>query len=79
MSELVSSGLELMAFGMGTVFSFLVLLIFATTLMSKVVNKFAPEPAVVPQAAITAPTQGVDPQLLKVLAAAVKEHRTRQK
>jgi oxaloacetate decarboxylase gamma subunit len=79
MSELVSSGLELMAFGMGTVFSFLVLLIFATSLMSKIVNKFAPKAEVVTQAVITAPTQGVDPQLLKVLAAAVKEHRTRQK
>lgn len=79
MSELVSSGLELMAFGMGTVFTFLVILIFATSLMSKIVNKFAPEPVVVPQPAVTAPTQGVDPQLLKVLAAAVKEHRTRQK
>jgi oxaloacetate decarboxylase gamma subunit len=79
MSELVSSGLELMVFGMGTVFSFLVLLIFATSLMSKIVNKFAPEPVVVPQTAVTAPTQGADPQLLKVLAAAVKEHRARQK
>ncbi len=79
MSELVSSGLELMAFGMGTVFSFLVLLIFATSLLSKIVNKFNPEPVVVPQVAVTAPTQGVDPQLLNVLAAAVKEHRARQK
>lgn len=79
MSELVSSGLELMAFGMGTVFAFLVLLIFATSLMSKVVNKFAPEPVVVPQVAVTTPSQGVDPQLLNVLAAAVKEHRARQK
>ena len=79
MSELVSSGLELMVFGMGTVFAFLVLLIFATGLMSKIVNKFAPEPVVVPQAAVAAPSTGVDSQLLKVLAAAVKEHRSRQK
>jgi oxaloacetate decarboxylase gamma subunit len=79
MSELVSSGLELMAFGMGTVFAFLVLLIFATSLMSKIVNKFAPEPVVVAPAVITTPSQGVDPQLLNVLAAAVKEHRARQK
>ena len=79
MSELVSSGLELMAFGMGTVFSFLVVLIFATSLMSKIVNKFAPEPVVVAQPVMIAPTQGVDPQLLSVLAAAVKEHRARQK
>ncbi len=83
MSEpsLVAQGLELMTFGMGVVFVFLTALVFLTTLMSTLVNKFAPEkPAVVPAAApVSAPTQGVDPQLLKVLATAVKEHRSRQK
>jgi oxaloacetate decarboxylase gamma subunit len=82
MSEpsLVSQGLELMTFGMGVVFVFLTSLVFLTTLMSTLVNKIAPEkPAVVPAAPVSAPTQGVDPQLLKVLATAVKEHRSRQK
>ena len=77
--SLVSQGLELMVFGMGVVFVFLTMLVFVTTLMSKLVNKFAPEPEAVaaPAPAVAAP--GVDPQLLKVLSAAVKEHRARHK
>ena len=76
-ADIVADGLGLMAFGMGTVFTFLVILIFATTIMSTLVNKFFPEAP--PAPAKPAPGQGVDPQLLKVLAAAVKEHRARQK
>lgn len=82
MSEpsLVVQGLELMAFGMGTVFAFLTILVFITGLMSKLVTKFTPEEVVVPATAVpTARSQGVDPQLLKVLSTAVKEHRARQK
>jgi oxaloacetate decarboxylase gamma subunit len=55
------------------------MLVFVTTAMSKLVNKIAPEQEVVATPAPAAPSQGVDPQLLKVLAAAVKEHRARQK
>lgn len=84
MSEpgLVTQGLELMVFGMGTVFVFLTMLVFVTGAMSKLVSKYFPEPEPVPapvrKPAAAAP-QGVDPQLLKVLSAAVKEHRARQK
>lgn len=78
--SLVAQGLELMAFGMGTVFAFLTILVFITSLMSKLVTKFTPEEVAVPAPAAPAlQTQGVDPQLLKVLSAAVKEHRARQK
>jgi oxaloacetate decarboxylase gamma subunit len=82
MSEpsLVTQGLELMVFGMGTVFVFLTMLVFVTTIMSRLVLKYAPEPEVVPAKSARKPAQGgVDPQLLKVLSAAVKEHRARQK
>ena len=78
--SLVSQGLDLMVFGMGVVFVFLTMLVFVVTAMSKIVNKIAPEQEAVPAPATpAAPTQGVDPQLLKVLSAAVKEHRARQK
>ena len=77
--SLVSQGLELMVFGMGVVFVFLTMLVFVTTAMSKLVNKIAPEKEVAATPAPVAPSQGADPQLLKVLAAAVKEHRARQK
>lgn len=76
--SLVSQGLELMVFGMGVVFVFLTVLVFITMTMSKLVNTFAPEPEVVAKPA-AATGAGADPQLLKVLAAAVKEHRARQK
>lgn len=82
MSEhsLVEQGLELMVFGMGAVFVFLTMLVFITTLMSKLVNKIAPEAEPVAAPVRAARSQsGVDPQLLKVLSAAVKEHRERQK
>jgi oxaloacetate decarboxylase gamma subunit len=79
MSPIVADGLGLSAFGMSTVFIFLVILIFATTIMSKLVTKFLPEAPAAPAKAAVVPSKGVDPQLLKVLAAAVKEHRSRQK
>jgi len=79
MSPIVADGLGLLGFGMGTVFLFLVVLIFATTIMSKLVVKYFPEAEPAPAKVKKAPAQGVDPQLLKVLAAAVKEHRSRQK
>lgn len=79
MSQLMADGLGLMAFGMGTVFVFLIILIFATTIMSAVVTKFFPEAPAAPAKPASAPAQGVDPQLLKVLSAAIKEHRARQK
>ncbi|QQD22215.1 oxaloacetate decarboxylase [Oceanospirillaceae bacterium ASx5O] len=81
MSEhsLVTQGLELMVFGMGVVFVFLAMLVVVTNLMSKLVNKIAPEAELVAAPVRAKPQQGVDPQLLKVLSAAVKEHRARQK
>lgn len=79
MSPIVADGLGLLGFGMGTVFVFLILLIFATSIMSTIVNKYFPEAAPVPVKKRPQPSQGADPQLLKVLAAAVKEHKARQK
>lgn len=77
--SLISQGLELMIFGMGVVFVFLTMLVYVTGFMSKLVNKLASEQEVVAAPVRTAKPQGVDPQLLKVLSAAVKEHRARQK
>ena len=42
-STLISQGLDLMLYGMGTVFTFLTLLVGVTTLMSKTVNKLVVE------------------------------------
>ena len=42
MSPLMAAGVELMFIGMGTVFFFLTLLVFATGLMSRIVVRIAP-------------------------------------
>lgn len=79
MSQLMTDGLGLLVLGMGTVFTFLTVLIFATSIMSKLVTRFVPEVAKVPVKNEQAKSHGVDPQLLKVLSSAVKEYRNRQK
>ena len=78
-SNLMLEGLTLMGFGMGFVFTFLTLLVFATKIMSATVLRFAPEEVVVPKApvAMTTPAQQVanDTQLMAVLSAAVHRYR----
>jgi len=85
MNPLMLEGINLMAIGMGAVFTFLTLLVFTTTLMSKLVNKYAPpapEPAAQPSAAAAPsnqPNQVSDGQLLAVISAAIHRHRSRHK
>lgn len=80
MDNIVSEGINLMVFGMGFVFVFLTLLVFATSAMSKFVGKYVPEavPAAKPAAkrAATAPTSGSNDELVAVIAAAVRKHRS---
>lgn len=82
MNELLAQAFELMAAGMGFVFVFLALLILATTFMSRIITKYVPEPAApapAPKAPVVPAQVQVDAQLLAVIAAAVKEHRSRHK
>jgi oxaloacetate decarboxylase gamma subunit len=79
---LIDQGLNLMLFGMGTVFLFLTILVFATTLMSTLVNRFAPAPQVdqaptqaSPIAATTPLT--VSPNIVSAIEKAVAAHRQR--
>ncbi len=73
--DLINQGLELMLFGMGTVIVFLTLLVFATSAMSALMRRFAPEPEPVP---VAAPGAANDPQLIAVITAAIKQHRSRR-
>ena len=66
-------GVQLMLVGMGTVFAFLTLLVFAVRVMSALILKYAPQaqsdrsktsPSAVPAAHVAA------------VAAAIKKHRT---
>lgn len=43
MSELWSDSIELMLLGMGSVFTFLLLLVVAVTIMSALINRFIPQ------------------------------------
>ena len=82
---LLQQGIELMIYGMGTVFVFLAILVVVTTTMSTLVNRFFPEQVVAakpqapvkPQAAAAQATD--DATLMAVISAAVHQYRSRQK
>jgi oxaloacetate decarboxylase gamma subunit len=74
--NLIGQGLELMLFGMGTVVVFLTLLVFITSAMSKLVERFSPAPATPPPGTGRPPE---DAALLAVISAAVHRHRSRRK
>lgn len=75
--NLMQQGIELMLYGMGTVFTFLALLIIATTLMSAILQRYSkPEPAPVAPAIKPAATVN-DNQLVAVISAAIHKYRSR--
>ncbi len=80
-ADLFSEGLELMLFGMGTVFTFLAILVVVTNLMSMIVQRFfpdAPEPVLSNTPRPSAPVASNDEQLLAVITAAVHKYRSRK-
>ena len=81
MSNLLWEGVNLMAIGMGAVFSFLVLLVVTTSGMSALISRFMPDPEApsTPTSSGQKPTQATDGQLMAVIAAAIHRHRSRHK
>lgn len=74
---LFEQALDLLIFGMGTVFVFLAILVIAINLMSRFVGTFFPE-AIVPEAtfAPVKPSSGeLDKTTLAVIQAAIRQHR----
>ena len=75
----LQNGLILLVLGMGTVFVFLAVLIFATKLMGKIVKKFVPEVPETKQpaasAVVTAPAAGNDAEIAAAICAAVVQSR----
>ena len=71
MSELFSQAMDLVIYGMGTVFVFLTVLVFMTMLMSALIGTSTQTKTSI------GPTndQTLDPKLLAAITAAVKRHR----
>lgn len=80
-STLIDQGLDLMLYGMGIVFAFLTLLVFMTTLMSNVIQRWFPEKEVLaaPKHPKRKPdnTNNISPLTLKIIQAAINQHRKR--
>ena len=76
MDTIFEPALVLMVAGMGFVFIFLTMLVGVTHAMSRIVNRFFPDPDPLPaKAAVPKPAE--DPNLPVVIAAAVKAYRSR--
>lgn len=82
MNDLMSQAVDLMIAGMGFVFAFLVVLVFATLLMSTLISRFAPPepvtPAKTPRAKPKAPAS-VDPDTAEAIKKAIAQFRSRHK
>jgi oxaloacetate decarboxylase gamma subunit len=75
-SLLISQGLDLMLYGMGTVFTFLTLLVGLTALMSRSVMRFSKEESAEPEVNIhQIHSTLVDKKIVKVIQAAIDQHR----
>ncbi|MFZ7159426.1 oxaloacetate decarboxylase subunit gamma [Avibacterium paragallinarum] len=79
-AELMQEGINLMFSGMGFVLVFLLILIFAIGLMSKLVNRFFPEPVLTPPAPIKVQSTQTDDleRLRPIIVAAIAHHRRNQ-
>lgn len=76
-SPLFEQALDLLVFGMGTVFVFLALLVVAINLMSRFMETYFPD-AIVPETPAPKSKPGndtVDTTTLAVIQAAIRQHR----
>lgn len=75
MTELMTSGVELMLVGMGIVYAFLVMLIAAIYGMTELVTRFFPQPPVVEIQV----NQALDQRTVAAISAAVHKYRSKYK
>ena len=78
--DLMTEGLSLMMYGMGFVFLFLTALVVTTTLMSRIVARFFPDPvpAALPGRPRSANKPAGDSELIAAITAAVRMHRKKR-
>lgn len=80
MDNLISQGFELALFGMGTVFVFLCVLIFATKAMSTLVLRYEPTVSVSSADTAAQDASAPDPsRLVAIISAAIAQHRSSKK
>ena len=77
-SMIITQGLDLMLYGMGTVFTFLTLLVGVTLVMSWLVNRLAPEEMAVISASAQVPlvSETIEPRIVNAIQAALDRHRS---
>lgn len=73
MTEQMTSGIELMFAGMGIVFLFLTMLVFAINIMSALVQRFFPEMPV--SKTVPGITTDIDKSVVAAITAAVHQYR----
>jgi len=77
MTEMMSSGVELMFAGMSIVFLFLTMLVVAINIMSSLVQRFFPESPLMGAAATV--SSGIDKSVIAAITAAVHQYRSKHK
>lgn len=81
-AELFGEGINLMISGMGFVMFFLFILIYAIAFMSKIINRYFPEPLPTNKTpnlqATSLPVQDDIERLRPVIVAAIAHHRKKQ-
>jgi len=76
--DLTAIGLELVLLGMGTVFAFLTLLVFVTSLMSRLIMRFSSVETLNPVPLTANGQPGPSPVILAAVATAVRRYRDGQ-
>lgn len=75
--SLLQQGLDLTLYGMGIVFTFLLLLVIGTGIMSRIITRFLPEPEPAAPTIKNGNKNGPanDARLRAVIKAAIEQHR----
>lgn len=76
-SKLLQDGLDMTLYGLGAVMAFLLVLVFATIIMSALVRRFFPDPEPLEPAerGLAVASQTPDQRMLRVITAAIARHR----
>ena len=76
MAELMSSGLELMFAGLGIVFLFLTMLVYAINVMSGLIQRYLPEEPVTSMGIPVVTNTATDKSHIAAITAAVHQYRS---